>query len=285
MKIGAVIQARSSSVRLPLKVLRDLPYNSGITVIQQIIRRLKKSGRINEIIVATTSEEDDKKIIHIAEDEMVRWYRGSRDNVLERYYLAAKENNLDIIVRITGDCPCIDPEIVDLVIEKHMNAHADYTSNVLVRTFPHGLDTEVFQFNTLERTYHEALNDYEKEHVTHYIYKTNVASFKTNTVEAPSELHAPDIRITLDTEEDYALLCAIFDCLYPVNEIFKTKDIIDIFRKKPWLKLINKNVVQEKLDTSFIEELEEAYKILDTQNLKKIKIFLKKNIKEDYNSQ
>ena len=142
MKIGAIVQARTSSTRLPEKVLLELPYGSGITVLQQVIRRLKASEKINQIIIATTTDDADDKIISIAKKENVQFFRGSKENVLERYYLAAKENDLDVIVRITSDCPCIDTPIVDSIINEHVNSKSDYTSNTLIRTYPDGLDAK-----------------------------------------------------------------------------------------------------------------------------------------------
>ncbi|HBR18405.1 MAG TPA: acylneuraminate cytidylyltransferase [Deltaproteobacteria bacterium] len=278
MKIGAIIQARASSTRLPGKVLMELPYNSGITVLQQVIRRLKKANKINEIIVATTVDKEDDRIVDVANLEMVKWFRGSKDNVLERYYLAAKENKLDVIVRLTSDCPCIDPEIVDNVIEEHLEKHADYTSNVLIRTFPHGMDTEIINFNALEVAHQEAKSDYEKEHVMPYIYKTKSMMFKIAGVEAAQEFNAPDIRVTLDTNDDYILLCAVFDYLYPKDNLFKIKDIVNLFHEKPWLKLINKKVLQKKMFDTFEDEMEEALKVLDLQELKQVKVFLEKHL-------
>ena len=277
MKIAAIIQARTSSTRLPRKVLKELPYNSGITCLEQVIRRLKKSKRLNEIIIATTEGKEDDDIVEIAQKESVKYFRGSKENVLSRYYFAAKENNIDVIVRITSDCPCIDPDIIDLAIDAHINKMADYTSNTLTKTYPHGLDVEVFNFSALEEAYKKATKDYEKEHVTPYIYR-NPQKFKINIVKAPKELYAPDIRITLDTEEDYALLCAVFDYLYPKNEYFDAYDIVNLFKEKPWLKLINKRVVQKKILDTLEEELKEAIKILDLQDLKRARDFLQRNL-------
>lgn len=240
MKTGAIVQARTSSTRLPHKVLKELPYGSGITVLQQVIRRLKKSKKLDDIIIATTTDVADEKIIKISERENVKRFKGSIDDVLERYYLAAKESELDIVVRVTSDCPCIDPEVVDLTIEEHINAKADFTSNVLTRTFPHGLDTEVLTFNTLEKAHFQADQLFDREHVCPYIYKSNPSAFKIFSVEAPKELSVPDIRITLDTPEDYILLCAVFDYLYDENIFFCGRDIIKLFCDKPWLRLINK---------------------------------------------
>jgi len=278
MKIAAIIQARTSSTRLPGKVLKELPYNSGITCLEQVIRRLKKSKKLNDIIIATTKDKEDNEIIDIAKKENVKYFRGSKENVLSRYYFAAKENNIDIIVRITSDCPCIDAAITDLTIDDHINKMANYTTNSLVRTYPHGLDVEVFNFNTLEKVYKNATKDYEKEHVTPYINR-NPQKFKINIVKAPKELYAPDIRITLDTEEDYALLCAVYDYLYPKNKYFNAYDIVCLFNEKPWLKLINKKIIQKKIFNTLEEELEEAVKILDLQDLNKARDFIREYLK------
>jgi spore coat polysaccharide biosynthesis protein SpsF len=277
VKIGAVIQARMSSTRLPDKVLKELPYRSGVTALQQIARRLKRSDMINEIIIATTTDDEDRAIVSAADAESVRWFRGSKHDVLSRYYQAAKENKLDIVVRLTGDCPCIDPEIADRVITEHIGGEADFTSNVIKRTFPHGMDVEVINFHALEIAHKEAKGDYEREHVMPYIYMNNAARFKVIGFEASRELYAPDIRITLDTGADYVLLCAVFDYLYPDNAFFGTRDIINLFYEKPWLKLINENVLQKKICDTLEDEIEEALKVLDLQDLKRAKEFLKKS--------
>ncbi|MBA7554427.1 hypothetical protein ES705_47047 [subsurface metagenome] len=149
--------------------------------------------------------------------------------------------------------------------------------NCLVRSYPHGLDVEVFNFDALEKAYKDATKDYEKAHVTPYIYR-NPQIFKINKIEAPKELYSPDIRITLDTEEDYALLCAVYDYLYPKDKNFNAYDIVNLFNEKPWLKLINKKIIQKKIFNTLKEELKEAVKILDLQDLKRAQDFLKGNL-------
>jgi spore coat polysaccharide biosynthesis protein SpsF len=273
MRIGAIIQARVSSTRLPGKVLKELPYGSGITVLGQVVRRLKKCKMLSYVIVATTVEKEDDRLVDIAQKEGAKHFRGSRDDVLSRYYSASKENHLDVIVRISSDCPCIDPGVVDMVIEKHIAARADYTSNSLVKTFPHGLDTEVLNFDTLEKAHFEATQTFEREHVCPYIYKSNPKAFKISEVQATEELYGPDIRLTLDTKEDYALLCAVFDYLYGENEFFSTTEIIKLFRAKPWLKMINNNTVQKKIFDTLEQEIEEGIRILDFNDLKKASSF------------
>jgi len=284
MKIGAIIQARTSSTRLPTKVLQKLPYGGDITVLHQTVRRLKKSKKIIEIIIATTKDKEDREIVKIAQKENVGYFRGSKEDVLSRYYFAARKHGLDIIVRITSDCPCIDPKIIDLVIEKHLKTKADYTSNSLERTFPHGLDIEVLNFKALEKAYTNATQDFEREHVSPYIYKTRPNLFRITLVKAPKRLSAPDIRITLDTEEDYTLLCAVFDYLYPRNKFFSTEDIIELFKKKPWLKLINKKIIQKKIFDSLEEEIREAITLCNLQDLKRTKEFLERQLNEGFHN-
>ncbi len=277
MKTGAIVQARTTSTRLPKKVLKELPYGSGITVLAQVIRRLKKVSNIDVVIIATTTDKEDDEIINITKKEGVPYYRGERDDVLSRYYFAAKENNLDTVARITSDCPVVDPNIVNYVIDKFFKQGVDYATNILKRTYPHGMDTEVFTFSSLERAYSEAKEAYEREHVTPYI-RLHPEKFSLLNIEAPSKFYAPDIRVTLDTEEDYALLCAVYDYLYYKDPIFSTEDIIDLFKLKPWLRLINKKVVQKKIFNSLEEEIEEAIKVLELQDLNRVVKYLKRKL-------
>lgn len=273
MKIGAIIQARVSSTRLPAKILKELPYGSGISVLAQVIKRIKKSKRLNEIIVATTTGKDDDKVVSIARKEDVKFFRGSEKDVLSRYYLAAQKNGIDLVVRITSDCPCIDVKIVDMIIDEHISEEVDYTSNFLDRTYPQGLDAEAVNFDVLEKAYKNAKKNYEREHVTPYIYE-NPQTFKVNRVNASERLFSPDIRITLDTEEDYALLCLVFDSLYYQNTDFDAYDIVNLFTAKPWLNLINKKVIQKKMFNTLEDELKEAVEILDLQDLKRARDFI-----------
>lgn len=233
MKISAIIQARTSSTRLPKKVLKELPKNSGITCLEHVIRRLKQCKKLDEIIVATTYNGEDWKIIDIAKKENVKYSQGSENDVLRRYYTTALQYHSDIIVRVTSDCPCIDPKIVDKVIESHLKlrkTYIDYTSNVLVRTYPKGLDVEVFDFDILEKVYNEAKTDFDKEHVTPYIYN-HPSTFRLNNISAPKGLNFPDVRITLDTQKDYEFLCKIFEKLYFNNLCFSAHDIVKLLKE------------------------------------------------------
>lgn len=283
-KIAAIIQARISSTRLPGKILKRLPYKSGTSVLEQVIRRVKASKLASEVMVATTKDREDDRIIRLAEKEKVMWSRGENADVLSRYYFAAKENKIDVIVRITSDCPCIDPEIVDKVIEKNIETRSDYTSNASRRTFPVGLDVEVISFSALEKAYKNSKEPFEREHVAPYVYKSHPEGFKISSVEAKGKLRRPDIRITLDTEEDYALLCSIYDSLYPKDRMFHVEDIIDLINEKPWLLSINKKITHKRIFDSVHEEVMEALKVLDLQDLKRAKRFMEEKYDETFNN-
>jgi spore coat polysaccharide biosynthesis protein SpsF len=269
VKKAAIIQARVNSKRLHEKIFYSIPFNSNFTVIEQIVKRSKIISNIDDVIIAT-NEMKDNKLDNIAKVEGVKIFKGNENNVLKRFYCAAKKNNVDIILRITGDNPCIDSLLISTVLENHIRTKADYTKT---EGYPIGLNVEVFDFSVLEKAYKNATQDYEKEHVTPYINR-NPDIFKINIVKAPKELNAPDIRITLDTEEDYALLCAVFDYLYPENKYFNAYEIVKLFKEKAWLKLINKKIVQKKIFNTLEEELEEAKRILDLQDLKRARDFI-----------
>lgn len=279
MKVGAIIQARVSSRRLPRKVLKELPYSSGITVLGQVMRRLKRCEMLNDIIVAATTEKEDDELVSIVQGEGVKCFRGSMEDVLSRFYGACRENDLEIIVRVTSDCPCIDPGIIDFVVERHVSTTVDFTSNILTRTFPHGMDVEVMSFEALEKAHLGARQTFEREHVCPYIYKSHPQMFRISSVEAPERLSAPEIRVTLDVEEDYTLLCAVFDYLYEDNEFFGAEEIIQLFCDKPWLKNINRNVIHKRIFDSPQQEIEEAVRLLDLQELNEPKRLLMNHLK------
>ena len=278
MKIGAIIQARTSSSRFPKKVLKSLPYGSDICVLQQDIRRVRQSKLLDEVIIATTVNSDDDEIVEVAIKEDAPYYRGSLDNVLERYYEAALKFELDIVVRITSDCPCVDWTTIDDIIQSHIDSDAEYTSNTLLETFPRGIDCEVFNFDVLKEAYLNASEKYEKEHVTPYIYKTNPDKFQINKYVSSNDYS--DIRITLDTPQDYAVLCVIYDNLYENDNFFTLVDILELFDKKPWIKYINEDIIQKKVFNSLSEELTEAIYLCERQDLDKAKEFIKNHFGE-----
>ncbi len=278
MKIVCIIQARSTSSRLPNKVLLNLPYNSQKTVLEQVISRVKKSRYIDEVVIATTINKSDDLIINLCNQLSIKTYRGSEDNVLSRYYEAAKESLADIVIRITSDCPCIDFEVLDSLIEKHLAEKNDYTSNTLIRSYPHGLDCEVFSFKVLEESFLNAKDKFEQEHVTPYIYKTNKNNYKIGVLELNH--NSSKIRITLDTKEDYNLLCSLYDYLYKEGEYFLLEDIESLFYEKKWLYNLNSTIEQKKVCQNLEEEIEESLKLLKKQDLNKAENYLKEKFYE-----
>lgn len=280
LKTGGIIQAKLGSTRLPDKVLLPLPCNSKTSVLEHIIRRTQKVQMIDEIIVATSNRKRDDVLESLSRKLRVKCFRGDEQNVLSRFFFAAKKSNLDVIVRLTGDNPCIDHNLINSIIEFHIKKRNDYTAT---KHYPLGLNVEVISFKAMETAFNEASNFFEKEHVTSYIYK-NPDTFKISFKEAPKKFYHPDIRITLDTEEDYALLCAVFDYLYPRNKFFATEDIIDLFKKKSWLKLINKKIMQKKIFSSLEEEIREAVRLCDLQDLKRAKEYLEHRLHEGFHN-
>lgn len=270
MKIGCIIQARMGSTRLPKKILMPFPFGGTRSNLEWIVNRVSQSKKINQLIIATTDDSSDDEVEIFAENNNVTVYRGSVSNVLSRYYFAAKENNLDAIVRITGDCPCIDPEVIDCVIEQYMVNKDDYCSNTLERTFPHGLDIEIFSYNVLEEAYKNATQEYETEHVTPYIYKTNKQKFQISQVTLSKDYS--DIRVTLDTYEDYMAICAIYQA-FP-NGDFRLNELLELFERQPWIKYINNQIVQKKQLDTLSQELEEILIFSKKQDLFRATSFL-----------
>jgi len=167
MNIVAITQSRMGSTRLPGKVLKKV---NDKTLLDYQLDSLQKSKLLTQVVVATTTESSDDAIVQFCEKRDQAYFRGSESNVLERYYLAAKKYKADVVVRITSDCPMIDVEIVDHVIQQFINNKVDYASNSLERTYPRGMDTEVFTMKALEMAYSGATEQKEFEHVTPYIY-------------------------------------------------------------------------------------------------------------------
>ncbi len=280
MKIGFIVQARTSSARLKEKVLLKLPYNSEITVLQQIIRRIKQSAFMGKgiIIIATTEDPLDDRIVDVAKKEGVSFFRGDCDNVLSRYYYAAIQHGVDTCVRITGDCPCLDYKVMDDLIRFHIEGGYDYCSNTLEKYFIHGVDAEVFSFAALKEAFENATEKFQLEHVTTYFYKYYPEQFKIGSFQGRPDndsLKAPHIRATLDTKEDYVLISAIYDYLYEKNNFFESRDIIRLFSEKPWLLLINDQIVQKKVFLTMEEEIEEAVKVLEMQDIHRAAEILK----------
>jgi spore coat polysaccharide biosynthesis protein SpsF len=243
--VTIIIQARIGSTRLPNKIFKPL---AGKPVVWHVLNRLSFTKQIDKIIIATTTLQEDDRVEEFCATNKISFYRGSSDDVLSRYYEAAKKFNTEIIIRITSDCPVIDPAILDKMIQEYIDSNKiqklDYLSNSIVRTFPRGLDVEIFSFEALEKTFLEAKQNYEHEHVTPYIYQhPEIFNIKNYASGIDFSFH----RWTVDTEEDYQLISKIYDELYRPGKIFLFEDILRLFERKPELLSINQNVKQKHL--------------------------------------
>lgn len=243
MRIGAIIQARMGSTRLSGKVMKKI---KGKTVLEHVIERVNQSNLIDTIIIATTTHERDNVIADKAMECGVKFFRGSEDDVLSRYYYAAKENGIDVVVRITSDCPLIDPFVIDGTVECFLKNDNDIVSNAGAetskRTYPRGLDTEVFSFETLEKAFSNASEKYQREHVTPYIYEhsSKVYYYK-------NDVDYSRFRWTLDTEDDLKLISEIYKYLYKGKHDFYMNEIIKLFEHEPELYMINAHVEQKEI--------------------------------------
>lgn len=266
MKTGVIIQARMASTRLPGKVAKELPYGSGITVLEQVIRRIKKCSLVDKVIVATTESSLDNIVVKLAKKNGADVFRGESEDVLARYRDAALKYGLTTIVRITSDCPCVDYEMVDRMIRRHLSARVDYTANMLSRTYPAGFDIEAFSMSALERLHKLSDLKSDREHVTMYI-RNHLSDFSYLSVEAPASTRSSGSRVTLDTYDDYVFLCSLYDMLYSRDHFFGFKDVIKVIAEKPWLSSINRRSLGKKIHHGLKEELKEAATILDLQEL------------------
>jgi len=234
---GAIIQARMASTRLPGKVVKKMGCK---TVLEHVIERAQRINNCQKIILATSTKKKDDILEKIARSHDVFIFRGSEDDVLDRYYRAAKLFKIDPVIRITADCPLLDPEIIDEILELYFSNDYDYASNVHPPTFPDGLGGEVFKFGALEKSWREADLPQEREHVYPYIYR-KPGMFKTANFVNREDLSF--IRITLDEKSDFTLIKKVYKELFPKNKLFGLKEIAGLFEEKPELIKINRHIV------------------------------------------
>ncbi|WP_374717689.1 cytidylyltransferase domain-containing protein [Neobacillus sp.] len=236
-KITAIIQARMGSTRLPGKVLRKLEDR---TVLGHVITRCLAVPSVSNVIVATSNLEQDDVIADEAAEYGVYCYRGSEHHVLSRFFEAAQVVKTDVVVRVTSDCPLLDPAITEQLIQSFMNGEYDYARIKLTNSFPRGLDSEVFTFKSLKQAYEKAKTEYEREHVTPYIYN-NPEQFRIYSM--PNLEDHSKYRLTLDTPADWELISRIYQEIY-TGSIFGWREVLDLLQKKTeWVK-INEEVEQ-----------------------------------------
>ena len=246
MRVVAIIQARMNSSRLPAKVLMPL---ANKPVLGHIVERLSYCKLIGSILVATSNEDSDKPIVDYCKNNSINYYCGNLNDVLDRYYQAAKNCNAESILRITGDCPVIDPVIIDAVIAGYLSNNYDLYG--LGGEFPDGLDCTIFSFAALEIAWKDARLKSEREHVCPYI-ENNPHLFDNGMLEVFRGLEK--YRWTLDVPEDYKLLSKIFDKLYKKNSPFLTHEILQFIQNNPELLQINSNIVRNEGYLKSIQE-------------------------------
>ena len=245
-KIVAIIQARLTSTRLPKKIMLDL---CGKPLLWHVVERVMQAQLIDDIVLAIPDSFSNDRLESFVKQFDWNVFRGSENDVLSRYYHAAIQFKADVIVRITSDCPLVDPKIIDETIKLHIRDRNDYTAVGIEGGFPRGLDVEVFNFKSLEIAYNKAVEISEREHVTLFIYQ-NPELFKIQLIKASGPIMRPDIRLTIDTEEDLLLIREICSALDDLGNHFSTEDVLAIIDNNPHLQSINKHIVQKDIYSS-----------------------------------
>ncbi len=237
-----IVQARMGSTRLPGKILKLV---MGRPMLELQIERLRRVRNVDKIVIATTTNSIDKPIIKLCKKLDCSYSLGSENDVLLRYYDAAKKFNADCIVRINADCPLIDSKVVEEIVKDyHLNySKIDYISNILEQSYPIGLHTEVFSFKALEQACKEATDPLEREHVTPYIYR-HPNKFKLKSVRLDADYS--QYRWTVDYEEDFLLITRIYEDLYIGNRNFNMYDVVDYLKENPKLLQLNGNITKKQ---------------------------------------
>jgi spore coat polysaccharide biosynthesis protein SpsF len=240
MRVVGIIQARMGSTRLPGKVLKDI---CGETMLARVVRRVQRARTLSQVIVATTISPADDLLVAECKRLEVTVFRGAEQDVLDRYYWAAQANLAEAVVRITSDCPLIDPGVVDQVVYAFLSAEPDYASNTLERTYPRGLDIEVMAAASLERAWREAREFYQRVHVTPYFYE-NPNLFCLLSVKAESDYSG--YRLTVDTPEDLVFVQKVYARLK--NDISTTwMNVVQLLAREPALIELNRHIQQKAL--------------------------------------
>jgi spore coat polysaccharide biosynthesis protein SpsF len=232
-RVLAILQARMSSTRLPGKVLADLV---GAPMIVRQLERIRQSRLVDDLVVATSTDPSDAILAKVVEENRTRVARGSLNDVLDRYTTIAREVMPGHVVRLTGDCPLVDPDLVDAVIAHHIESRADITSNAYQPTFPDGLDVEVIRTEVLLSAGEQAKSPVEREHVTPYIYDPK-HGYRVVHYRAPVD-HS-GLRWTVDEPEDLAFVREIFAALFPANPHFRMNHVLQLLKERPELSALN----------------------------------------------
>lgn len=250
MKIVGLVAVRRRSLRLKDKALLDL---DGKPLILQLLIRLRKSRKMDDIILCTTTLPEDQLLVKIASENGFKYFAGSEEDVMARFIQAGEKEKADIIIRITGDNPLTDPGIIDHMVEEHIKSDADYTS---MDNLPSGITAEVISFPALKKAFRLAEESKNSEYMTWYFTK-NPGFFKSNMLQPEDELKRPQYRLTVDYPEDYELMEIIFQH-FKANQDFSIKEVIKFLDNNPNIARINSQVSQKKADISINTSLRAA---------------------------
>ncbi len=237
--VVAIIQARMGSSRLPGKSLAEIEKRP---MLWHVIRRVKRATLVDRVVVATSVAPADDAIENVCRENGVPCHRGSENDVLDRFYHAARAEKAAQVVRITADCPLIDPEVIDRVVRRFQRGDLDYASNAMVRSYPDGLDTEICSFSALERAWHESSKPSEREHVTPYLRS---GKFRTANVENDSSFLHQHYRWTVDEMADLDFIREVYKA-FQEKEHFGMKDVFELIEKNPGLQRMNSEIVSNR---------------------------------------
>lgn len=244
MRTLIIVQARMTSTRLPGKVLLPL---AGEPMLTRLVDRLRRVQHADGLVIATTTNATDEPIAALCAEQGVPCHRGSEHDVLSRYADAARLHGADVVVRVTADCPLIDPALIDQVIATYEAGDTDYVSNMLPPTWPYGMAVEVFSATALAQAHAEATQAAEREHVTPFLY-WHPERYRLHNVASPVDLSQH--RWTVDTPEDYELVSRLFDQLMPIHPKFTLKDVLALMSHHPdWIAL-NRHIRQKSATES-----------------------------------
>ncbi|MCQ2563585.1 MAG: glycosyltransferase family protein [Mogibacterium sp.] len=275
MRTGCIIQARMTSSRLPGKVLRTIDYQEGKSVLGSVVERVRSAKKLDHFLIACTTNSDDDPLVEYAKREGIACFRGSENDVLDRFYGAANEFGYDNIVRITSDCPFLDPSVIDALIELFIKGNYQYASNCIRRTYPHGLDCEIFTYDVLKWMHKNTEEKFYREHVTSYV-TSHQDEFRVGSLTLDGEDYSK-VRITVDTVNDYTLACIITDLIRNEKDRFSFRTVLDCFAGHPYISAINADIMQKKKYDTLEEELEAAEKLLKLQEMDRAAELLRRN--------
>lgn len=238
MKVVALVQARMGSTRLPNKVMKPI---GGVPMIEILLSRLSRATEVNQIVVATSVDERNQPLVEHVRKLGYACEQGNENDVLDRYVQAARAHQADVVVRITGDCPLVDPELVDEVIRRFKSSNADYFNNVDPATYPDGLDIEVFTFKSLAQADQETGSTFDREHVTPYLRQSG--RFTTASMQNSQNLSA--LRWTVDEPVDLAVLEKVFQAFYPRTD-FSWTEVLELQHSQPDIFHLNQNIIRNE---------------------------------------